>query len=332
MLHQERPDPNKAEYGAGGAEVIVRDIIEGMRARGHVVAWMTRRDEFQLLNEEWDVAHAVTIHNYIGMDIAQVLRAKKVPLVFTLMDYWPFCAPRMCLIGRNSCSAATTVCDGACNIAPPPHEWLDTLNASYVVAMNQYSGDIFSRNGVNVSDVIEPGVDPDVWEPSGERDIEVLTSAGYAPTPETVSKLMPWKGFAVLQEACIGASFGVSVCTGIPRVDLPKILSRGKVYVFPSLYEETFGMTLCEARSSGCVCIASEVAGAKAQITNGEDGLLVQPGDPVSLRNAIEMVLADYPAYAHMGQRARERVIGHNTLQHMLDGYERAYEMARRTQ
>lgn len=328
MLHQETPDPNKAEFGAGGAEVIVRDIIDELRARDHDVTWITRRDQVPLLEGHWDVAHAVTIPHYIGMDVAESLMDRGVPVVFTLMDYWPFCGPRMCMAHGTSCAAVAGTCDMSCGCQPAPADWLGILNRAHVVAMNEHSWAICARNGIKVASVVEPGIDPDVWKPRGDRDIDVLTSAGYAPTPDAVSRMMPWKGFDVLQRACNGASFGVSACTGIPRVDMPKVLSRAKVYVFPSLYEETFGMALCEARASGCVCIASDVAGARAQITNGVDGILVLPGDAAALRSAIERVLSDYDSYSHMGMMARERVIGHNTIGHMIDGYEMAYATA----
>ena len=55
---------------------------------------------------------------------------------------------------------------------------------------------------------------------------------------------------------------------GLPREKVAEGLKKAHIYVFPSVYEETWGLCLNEAMASGCACIASDVAGARAQITH----------------------------------------------------------------
>lgn len=58
------------------------------------------------------------------------------------------------------------------------------------------------------------------------------------------------------------------------------------LFVFPSL-EEGLGSTLLDVMQAGCPIVASDVGGIPEVVAHGEHGLLVEPGDPVALRDAI---------------------------------------------
>ncbi len=89
---------HKAEpgLGGGGAESMLRDLTTALTARGHAVAWLQSTQIEQAVEQfKPDICHVQTIHNFIGMGLATWLQEHRVPMVWALMDYWPWCRGRM---------------------------------------------------------------------------------------------------------------------------------------------------------------------------------------------------------------------------------------------
>ena len=68
--------------------------------------------------------------------------------------------------------------------------------------------------------------------------------------------------------------------------------ASSSICVFPTMHEG-YGMVVQEARQFGLPVIASSVGGVSEQIEDGVDGLLVPPGDPDALADAIRRVVDD---------------------------------------
>jgi glycosyltransferase involved in cell wall biosynthesis len=68
---------------------------------------------------------------------------------------------------------------------------------------------------------------------------------------------------------------------------------RCTVAVVPSLMHEAFGLVALEAMSAGRPVIASNIGGLRDIIRDGEDGILVAPGDAEALRTALARILGD---------------------------------------
>ena len=89
-----------------------------------------------------------------------------------------------------------------------------------------------------------------------------------------------------------------AIFTGSVRRVRP-YFERATVVVQPSL-SETSSLTVLEAGRVGCAVIASAVGGLKELLRDGENGLLVPPGDAAALAAAIDQLLDD--------ERLRDRV------------------------
>ncbi len=88
---------------------------------------------------------------------------------------------------------------------------------------------------------------------------------------------------------------------------LPAFYDRAAVTVLPSLTEsESFGMTLVEAMAAGCPVVGSAVGGIPHVIRDGVDGLLVPPGDPAALADAVATLMLDPALRRDLGAAGRQ--------------------------
>lgn len=319
MWHEDTRGPGEG----GGAESMLRDLTQALRQRGHEVAWLQSRGIMAAIDDfNPDIVQVMTLHNFIGIDELPVLQASNTPHLWAIMDYWPFCKPRMLLVDNDkSCPAVNGRCGNECGQNMDMGGVLATVNNSPVVALNRFTADIYRRNGMRVDFTIELGIDTELFKPDHtkrDKEISIYTSTAWASQPV--------KGMHILQRALSGTPYEANLITGLPRERVAEALQRAHIYVFPSCYEETFGLCLAEALASGCACIASDVAGARAQIDHRVTGLLVPPRDPMALRGAIEYMI-DNPSHREsMAYVAYTHSQKHHTLEVMARNWERAYQ------
>ncbi len=98
--------------------------------------------------------------------------------------------------------------------------------------------------------------------------------------------------------------------------DLPAVYSRSTITLAPTIYEP-LGIRILEAMSCGKPVIASRIGGITEIIEHGKNGLLISPGDYVSLANAIVSLLSDGDLLTSMGKKARQRVIENFSVDRM---------------
>jgi glycosyltransferase involved in cell wall biosynthesis len=78
-----------------------------------------------------------------------------------------------------------------------------------------------------------------------------------------------------------------------PRRALVKWYRNADVVVFPSEWDEPFGMVPLEAMASGAVVVATGTGGAGDYLVDGDNCVLFTPGDSAALAAAIRRVAAD---------------------------------------
>jgi glycosyltransferase involved in cell wall biosynthesis len=100
---------------------------------------------------------------------------------------------------------------------------------------------------------------------------------------------------------------------------------RSMLGFLPSIWEEPFGIVLLEAMSCGRPVIASRIGGIVDFVTDGDGGLLVEPGNVASLRNAIQRLLDDPPLRHRMGLAARRRAMAFQARD-VIPRFERVYK------
>ena len=85
--------------------------------------------------------------------------------------------------------------------------------------------------------------------------------------------------------------------------------SRCSIALMPSICPDACPTVAMEAMTMGRPIIASRIGGLTDIVVDGESGLLVTPGDPQALREAIQRLLDDPARRERMGTMAKQRVV-----------------------
>ena len=93
----------------------------------------------------------------------------------------------------------------------------------------------------------------------------------------------------------------------ISHQHLPHFIAAADLFVLPSIRSESFGMVLIEAMACGVPVVASNLPGVRSVVSDGEDGLLVTPGDAGELAQKIEWTLEHPDLSREMGARGRAK-------------------------
>jgi glycosyltransferase involved in cell wall biosynthesis len=100
--------------------------------------------------------------------------------------------------------------------------------------------------------------------------------------------------------------------------DMPAVYLASHIVVSPSTDPEGFGRVPPEAAAMGRPVIATDHGGARETVLAGETGLLVKPGDPGALADALADLLGRPPAeLLEMGRKGRHLVAERYTVERM---------------
>src|SRR3954462_5401133 len=124
---------------------------------------------------------------------------------------------------------------------------------------------------------------------------------------------------------------GVDVLGRVSEEEKWRLLHEADLLCAPSLGGESFGMVLTEAFAAGTPVVASDIAGYRAVARDGVDGVLVPPGDPTALGEALHDLAVDPERRASMGVAARERAqrfAWKNVAEEVVDAYRDAIQVA----
>ena len=109
------------------------------------------------------------------------------------------------------------------------------------------------------------------------------------------------------------------------REDIPEILSMLDVLVLPSL-NEAVGMAALEAGAAGVPVVATNVGGIPEVVKDNETGILVGPGDPQALAEAINALLKDPEKRRELSERGKAWVRGRFEAAEMTHRISELYE------
>jgi L-malate glycosyltransferase len=108
------------------------------------------------------------------------------------------------------------------------------------------------------------------------------------------------------------------------REDVGRLLSEASIFALPSR-SEAFPNGAIEAMATGLPVVASGVGGLLDLIDHGRTGLLIEPGNPTALADALRRLLTDPVAAVQIGERARADVQQRYSFERMVKAFEDLY-------
>jgi len=99
---------------------------------------------------------------------------------------------------------------------------------------------------------------------------------------------------------------------------VPEWLRSADAFVLPS-FTEGHPKVLIEAMAAGVPCVASDCAGNRALVRDGDTGLLFDPRDPARLAALLERVLTDEALASLLARRGRDVVVREYDLARLVE-------------
>lgn len=301
------------------------------------LVWSLRR---VIAMEQPEIVHA---HNWLVHSFLPLKAWSGARLVVSLHDYSLVCAVKSLVYRDGPCPGLGIDCLRHASDHYGPAKGIPTALANWAMApVERASVDMFlavSEAVVLGNRLIEGQVPYRVvpnflsdGSPSSNAWNEYLANLPDSPFLLFVGDLRTFKGISVLLRAYSdllaepGRKVPALVLIGrvldeTPNDFPPNVLVLGKwpheavmaalprslALLMPSIGPETFGIAALEAMACGRPVIASAIGGLPDLVADGETGLLVRPGDPGALGEAIRRMLDDPELAKQMGRAARVR-------------------------
>ncbi|HET6341674.1 MAG TPA: glycosyltransferase [Gemmatimonadota bacterium] len=119
----------------------------------------------------------------------------------------------------------------------------------------------------------------------------------------------------------------VEITGWLPREEVDRRLATVAVQVVPSLWEEPFGLVAAEAMMRGTPVVASDIGGLGEVVEQDRTGMLVPPGDPEALAEALLALLENRELRRRLARagevKARERYALGPFVERMIGIYRR---------
>jgi spore coat protein SA len=125
-----------------------------------------------------------------------------------------------------------------------------------------------------------------------------------------------------LHQLARGSAARIRFLGRVPHTELPAIYRSHDIFVFPSIWQEPFGLTHLEAMASGTPVISTDSGGHREFIKDGENALVFDKDDEESLLDKIIRLL-DHPEEARaLASKARKMVECDFSLERYVDSIE----------
>ena len=312
-------------------------IAEAGLFRAATEALWSKRSQVELRDlvhdEKPDVLHAHNTFPLVSPSVFWEADQARLPVVLTLHNFRLVCPQAQLLrdgavcekcVGRTPLPAvihgcyrdsrrASTVLAGMLMLHRGLGTWVHKVDR--YIALNDFCREKFVQGGLpaarimvkpNFVDAVNTGPAQRreglvfVGRLSHEKGIEVLARAAAAMPPNSIKVAGAGPDGAALAQRPSAVMLG-----HLQAAQVRTAMAQAHALIFPSIWYETFGMVILEAFATGTAVIASRLGAALNLVTEGETGLLFEPGNADDLAKKMLWAMAHPEEMAAMGERAR---------------------------
>lgn len=120
----------------------------------------------------------------------------------------------------------------------------------------------------------------------------------------------PFKDYIIEKSAKLGMKKDSVLLLGyIPHSDIPDYLFLSDITVIPETNDYRSPIKMFEYMAMAKIVVAPRKPAIESVISHSEDGLLFEPGDPVSLSQMLIQGLSDTKITNNLGQNARDKIL-----------------------
>ena len=165
-----------------------------------------------------------------------------------------------------------------------------------------------------------PEVQLEIFGPQGARPLMEIAPQKNSPLFDSISPFYATNYLDHLQEKVSPEIAGKVSFPGIvPRNQLIDNLFNADLFVFPSLWDEGFGLPPVEAMAAGTAVVATRSGAVVETIQDGKTGWLVEKNDASALATAMLKLLENDELRESIGKAARQRALSYFTWERSAD-------------
>lgn len=144
-------------------------------------------------------------------------------------------------------------------------------------------------------------------DPRKGLDVLIRALSGLARADIAFRAVLVGQGPLLAAHRRLVADLGLAGQVELPGFveDVFDYLERAAVFVLPSLEEGSGSVALLEALQAGAAVVASRCDGIPEDLRDGEDAVLVTPGDVADLQRSLALLLGDAPRRTRLAARGR---------------------------
>lgn len=343
-----------------------RSLTEGLRIAGRVLYSISaRRGMEQVLQAfEPDVVHLHNIYHQLSPSILQPIKSAGIPAVMTLHDYKLACPTYLFLDHGQICEACLgghylNAVRRRCNGGSLSASVLNAVEMTLHDRLGLYSPvDLFLCPSRFIqSKMAQAGVFPDRMRhlPGFVESAEPQESTRHGAGIVFIGRLSYEKGVETAIRAAARAGCDLDIAgDGPDRIELErlagalgdtKIRFHGRVSpervaalirsaaatVVPSLTYENQPRVILESFAAAVPVIGSDLGGIPELVRDGQEGMLVPPGDVDAMAEAVRSLLSDPERARVLGLAGRKRALHEFSPSRHLAALGTLYEEAARS-
>jgi glycosyltransferase involved in cell wall biosynthesis len=351
-----RRDGVEVQVFTRSSEELPRNLLGRFQAATSVIYALGSVRKFAMMLDSFmpDVVHVHEVFPLVSPWILPLCTRRGIPVAMTCVDYRLTCPIVTHLYNGKVC----TRCTGGreywailrnCRRSLPESLTVALYN-TMVRKLRLFSGHVgrfiapsdFTRSWLIEHASIEADrittISPIVELPESAVDPASGNYVAYA------GRFTPEKGIETLLEAAhlsqlpfrLSRSERSMVTVSVPpdvgvvvtkcKEDLSAFFRGARMFVFPSIWFEAFGLVAAEAMGHGLPVLASRLGAMSALVQDGVDGLLFEPGDPRDLSEKVKRLWGDAELCRRLGRAARQKAISQWSAEQHVQGLRTVYE------